>query len=336
MDFDNKCRTCLRIPKHPKPLFSDNTLLTKIKIISSVEIENISELPAQICEECFTNIIHFYNFRKVIINTERDLRTRLDTLKKTSYTSKPRSRIKHFELDNDNASDIYIEIKSEPELQNNIDFSDCENSPEEDFNVRKAIALKKMFKCRHCKKIFTSRYKLHNHKRTKHTSPGICNICGSIVRADNLRKHIKMHSEGPCTCKECGKTFKNSESLRSHKFLHNEQAYTCEICGKLFKMKSEHTRHLKKHKDPDFRKVTCSLCGKKVHELKRHMLTHTGERPYGCSYCDKGFSSPYALKVHTRQHTNEKPYICEYCSNSFSQKVSLVTHLKSKHGIITQ
>ncbi|RZC39959.1 zf-H2C2 2 domain containing protein [Asbolus verrucosus] len=63
------------------------------------------------------------------------------------------------------------------------------------------------------------------------------------------------------------------------------------------------------------------------------MHSHTGERPYLCVYCNKGFTSPYSLKVHTRQHTNEKPYVCEYCPMAFPQKVSLMTHLKSKHNV---
>lgn len=76
----------------------------------------------------------------------------------------------------------------------------------------------------------------------------------------------------------------------------------------------------------------CTVCGKKVRDFKRHMQVHTGERPYICTYCNKGFTSPYALKVHTRRHTNERPFQCEYCAIAFPQKVSLTTHLRSKHG----
>ncbi|ENN81024.1 hypothetical protein HUJ04_009687 [Dendroctonus ponderosae] len=348
MNLENVCRTCLRVPQNPKMLFEDKTeLVKKIEALSAVVIEETEELPKHICEECVQNINNYYNFRKVIINTDLDLRTRLNTLKATKYTFKPRSKMKHCEIVTDFFEDS-VDIKPEEDmefaeddikivdhdLEKSIDANDSEYMPKQDLDMLKDLATKRIFKCRQCKKIFDSKFKLYNHRRTEHQTPGVCNICGAVVRADNLSKHIKLHSETPVTCKECGKTVKNSESLRSHKLLHSENSFTCEICGRNFKLKGEHTRHLRRHGDPDFRKVACLLCGKKVHELKKHMLTHTGQRPYSCENCQKGFTSRYALKIHKRQHTNERPYICNHCGNGFPQKVSLLTHLKSKHCIV--
>ncbi|XP_056648433.1 gastrula zinc finger protein XlCGF26.1-like [Diorhabda sublineata] len=184
--------------------------------------------------------------------------------------------------------------------------------------------------CNDCNITFTSQAKLLNHKRNTHTAPGICNICGMIVRADNLKKHVQRHSEEPANCNICLKVLKNSESLRGHLLIHKDTLYGCQECNRTFKLKSEYNRHLKKHTDPNIRKKMCKICGKYVRDIHRHLLTHSGERPFLCPYCNKGLKSSYALKLHIRQHTNEKPFTCEFCNKAFAQKISLLAHLKSK------
>lgn len=40
------------------------------------------------------------------------------------------------------------------------------------------------------------------------------------------------------------------------------------------------------------------------------MRQHTGELPYTCSFCKKGFTQNSQMEMHMRIHTGEKPYIC--------------------------
>lgn len=46
-----------------------------------------------------------------------------------------------------------------------------------------------------------------------------------------------------------------------------------------------------------------------------------------CDYCRKCFYSQSDLKKHVRIHTGEKPYICPNCGKGFNQRSNLNTHM---------
>ena len=85
--------------------------------------------------------------------------------------------------------------------------------------------------------------------------------------------------------------------------------YKCDVCEKTYLTAT----HLKSHKQAvhsESKKFVCVICNKRFpyeNSLKMHMMLHTGDRPFLCNQCGRGFVTHSALKV-----PDFSPFIIQY------------------------
>jgi KRAB domain-containing zinc finger protein len=71
-----------------------------------------------------------------------------------------------------------------------------------------------------------------------------------------------------------------------------------------------------------------------VCKLKLRLNPLSGDKPYKCDICGKGFSGNYSLQDHIRTHTGDTAYTCkcDVCGKGFSYNSNLQKHIRTHTG----
>lgn len=190
--------------------------------------------------------------------------------------------------------------------------------------------------CPKCKKGFDSLMALKRHAKLDECKETVvkCEHCDYLTKsAKNLRVHIKrIHSSAPVyTCEKCSHRFKSKRGMMEHMNVHTGATpFQCENCGKGFATNSSWYKHKRnKCQKPVRQKFLCPHCGVAVSNLQNHIdSVHLNVRNFPCTHCSKSFTTQYHLVRHERIHTGEKPFGCDYCDYKASQKVVVRSHMR--------
>ncbi|KXJ79117.1 hypothetical protein RP20_CCG002318 [Aedes albopictus] len=164
-------------------------------------------------------------------------------------------------------------------------------------------------------------------------SPLTCELCSETftVPAEWVR-HIESHTDPPHTVS------KRRRRIEDDNDADVTAALKCDLCAMYFVTPAEWVRHVQStHTETELAISNNSSFprrnSKSIASDSQHAATSAAQQQEKtCSICKKSFPSYASMLIHKRTHTGERPFYCDICNKGFNVKSNLQRHMRTLHN----